>query len=227
MSKISNIIFNGKPHYITSPYGKRAVISTSAGNTSSFHYGTDYGTNNKKIAQYAIEDGTILSCGRASDGANYIWVKYPRINKKFLHYHLDSISVKNGQSVKKGTLLGYTGMTGKATGIHLHLGVKDLTTDCYEDPEKFAASYNEGAYKTGLYKVTASLLRVRTGPSTSYRYLKFSELSANAQYQVKKLNSNKGADGLVKGCECTVSQVKNGWGKIPSGWVSLEWCKKV
>lgn len=227
MSKISNIIFNGQPHYITSGYGQRAVIATSAGSTSSFHYGTDYGTNNKKLAQYAIEDGTVLSCGRASDGANYIWVKYPRINKKFLHYHLDSISVKNGQSVKKGTLLGYTGMTGKATGIHLHLGIKDLSTDSYEDPEKFAASYNADEYKTGLYKVTASLLRVRKGPSTSYRYLKFSELSANAQAQVKKLNSNRSADGLVKGCECTVSQVKNGWGKIPSGWVSLEWCRKV
>lgn len=226
MSKISNIIFNGKAHYITSAYGKRTVISTSAGKTSSFHYGTDYGTNGLKLAQYAIEDGTVLSCGKASDGANYIWVKYPRINKKFLHYHLDSINVKNGQSVKRGTLLGYTGKTGRATGVHLHLAVKDLTTDSYNDPEKFAATYTEG-YATGSYIVTASLLRVRTGPSTSYRYLKFSELSANAQAQVKKLNGGKSADGLAKGCECTVSQVKNNWGKIPSGWICLDWCRRV
>ena len=141
MSKISNIIFNGKEHYITSPYGKRSVISTSAGQTSSFHYGTDYGTNSKKLAQYAVEDGTVLSCGKADDGANYVWVKYPRINRKMLHYHLDSIAVKKGQAVKKGTLIGYTGKTGKATGIHLHLGVKDLTTDSYEDPEAFAKTY--------------------------------------------------------------------------------------
>lgn len=228
MSKITNIIFNGKSHYITSNYGKRSVIATSAGSTASFHYGTDYGTNNLKLAQYAIENGTVIDCGRASDGANYVWVKYPRINKKMLHYHLDSISVKNGQSVKKGTLLGYTGMTGKATGIHLHLAVKDLTTGNYEDPEKFAATYSADGYKTGLYKVTASLLHVRSGPSTSYKYLKFSELTANAKSQIKKLNKNKEADGLVSGCECTVSQIKNNiWGKIPSGWISLEWCKKV
>lgn len=144
MSTISNLIFNGASHYVTSPYGRRNVISTSAGNTSSFHYGTDYGTNNKKIAQYAIEDGSIISCGRASDGANYIWVKYPRINKKMLHYHLDSISVKTGQTVHKGTLLGYTGMTGKATGIHLHLGIIDLGTGNYLDPEAYAKSYSEG-----------------------------------------------------------------------------------
>lgn len=230
MSKITNIIFNGKDHYITSPYGSRTVISTSAGKTASYHSGTDYGTNGKKIAQYAIEDGTVISCGKdsAANGyALYVWVKYPRINKKFLHYHLDSISVKSGQKVKRGTLLGYTGMTGKATGVHLHLGVKDLTTDKYEDPEKFAKTYTESGYKTGLYQVTADLLRVRKGASTSYAYLKFSQLTPNAQSQVKKLNGGKGADGIVKGVQCTVSKVSGNWGKIPSGWVCLDWCKKI
>ncbi len=143
MSTISNLIFKNEKHYITSKYGSRSVINTSAGATASFHSGTDYGTNSVKLAQYAIEDGTIISCGTASDGAKYVWVKYPRINKKFLHYHLDKISVKNGQNVVRGTLLGYTGKTGKATGIHLHLGVKDLTTGKYEDPEAFSKKYTE------------------------------------------------------------------------------------
>lgn len=228
MSKITNIIFNGKSHYITSKYGKRTVLKTAAGATSSFHNGTDYGTNGKKLAQYAIEDGSVLSCGKASDGALYVWVKYPRINKKMLHYHLDRINVKSGQSVKKGKLLGYTGKTGKATGVHLHLGVKDLTTDKYEDPEVFAKGYTEPkVYKTGNYKVTASLLRVRRGPSTDYDYKKFSFLTPNAQSQIKKLNSGNRADGLVKGCVCTVSEVKNNWGKFPSGWVCLDYCKAV
>lgn len=140
MSTISNIIFGGAEHYITSPYGKRSVINTSAGQTASFHRGTDYGTNGKKLPQYAIEDGVILSCGTASDGAKFVWVKYPRIGKKMLHYHLDSIAVRTGQNVKKGTLLGKTGKTGKATGIHLHLGIKDVNTDAYEDPEKLVYS---------------------------------------------------------------------------------------
>lgn len=140
MSTISNLIFNNAKHYVTSKYGYRDPIQTPAGVTRSFHYGTDYGTDNKKLPQYAIEDGTIVSCGRDTAEnayALFIWVAYPRINKKLLHYHLDSISVKAGQKVKKGTLLGYTGMTGRATGIHLHLGMKDLTTNQYEDPEAF------------------------------------------------------------------------------------------
>lgn len=226
MSTISNIIFNGKSHYISSPYGKRSVISTSAGKTSSFHSGTDYATNGVKLPQYAIENGSVISCGTASDGAKYVWVKYPRINKKFLHYHLDSISVKSGQSVSKGTLLGYTGKTGKATGIHLHLGVKDLSTDEYEDPEAYAKKYSASGYSTGTYTVTASLLRVRKGSGTNYDYLKFSQLTANAQSQNKKLGGNN-ADGLVKGCVCTVSQISGNWGKIPSGWICLDYCKRV
>lgn len=226
MSKITNIIFNGKSHYVTSAYGKRNVLNTEAGSTNSFHYGTDYGTNGKKIAQYAIEKGSVISCGKASDGALYVWVKYPRINKKMLHYHLDKVKVKAGQAVQRGTLLGYTGKTGKATGVHLHLAVKDLSTDNYEDPEKFALSYKEPiAYKKGTYVVTANLLRVRRGPSTDYDYKKFSFLTPNAQSQIRKLNAGNSAHGLVKGCVCTVSEVDDNWGKIPSGWICLDYCK--
>lgn len=229
MSTISNIIFNGRNHYITSSYGKRSTINTSAGSTNSFHYGTDYGTNGLKLEQFAIEDGTVISCGKAADGANYVWVKYPRINKKMLHYHLDSISVKSGQSVHKGTLIGFTGKTGKATGIHLHLGVKDITTDKYEDPEAFSKKYKapDSGYQKGTYCVTASLLRVRSTAGTLLPYRKFRSLTQNAQSQIKKLNSSREADGLVKGCVCTVTKISGNWGKIPSGWICLDYCRKV
>ena len=138
MSKVSNLIFHNASHYVTSPFGNRASISTANGNTATFHSGTDYGTNGKKIAQYAIESGSVMSCGTASDGAKYVWVKYPRLDVKMLHYHLDSIKVKTGQNVDENTVLGYTGMTGKATGVHLHLGLKRLTSDTYIDPEAWA-----------------------------------------------------------------------------------------
>lgn len=242
MSKISKLIFKNAEHYITSPYGYRNVIQTSAGSTSSFHSGVDYGTNNKKLAQYAIEDGYIMDASKASDGANYVWVIYPRCKLAMLHYHLDSYKVKAGQTVKQGTLLGYTGMTGKATGIHLHLGIKNLKSlsdskikkvtyntlanYSYVDPE--TVSYSEG-YTTGTYKVVGvdSFLNVRTGAGTSYSKKKFSKLTANAQAQIKKLNGGKAVDGLVNGCECTVTEVKGNWGKIPSGWISLDYCKKI
>lgn len=146
MSKLSNLIFHNEDTYITSSYGYRKVISTSKGNTSSFHNGVDYGTNGRKLPQYSIDEGVIISCGTdwAYGGAKYVWVKYPRLGVKMLHYHLDSIKVKKNQVVNTNTIIGYTGKTGKATGVHLHLGLKLLSGDGYIDPEAwFEKNYKE------------------------------------------------------------------------------------
>ena len=183
MSEISKKIFNGAQHYITSPYGKRKTISTSAGSTASFHYGTDYGTNGKKIAQYAIEDGYVFAAQRAKDSALYVWVIYPRIKKAFLHYHLNSYRVRAGQSVKSGTLLGYTGKTGKATGVHLHLGIRDLTrlndnqikhmtwallqSCAYIDPEKLYYTAPSASTSKPTQTGSASYYPKYTGKSVS------------------------------------------------------------
>lgn len=164
MSKVSNLIFKGADHYITSKFGARTVIKTSAGTTSKYHQGVDYGTNSKNLPQYAIEEGYVFAAATASDGAKYVWVVYPRIKVAMLHYHLASIAVKAGQKVYKGTKLGTTGATGKATGIHLHLGHKNLsslstqrinnmTWDAlrsisYSDPEAYARTYMAKGEKT-------------------------------------------------------------------------------
>lgn len=124
MSTISNLIFKNAKHYITSPFGYRKDPIT--GKSGAFHSGTDYGTDNKKIAQYAIEDGYVFASAKASDGANYVWIIYPRIKKAFLHYHLDARAISSGAKVTRGTKIGTTGKTGKSTGIHLHLGVREL-----------------------------------------------------------------------------------------------------
>lgn len=186
MSVISNLIFHNKKHRLSSGYGPRKTISTAAGNTSSFHSGADYATYSVKLPQYAIEDGTVLSTAKAADGALYVWVSYPRLGVKFLHYHLDSIKVKKGQKVTANTVLGYTGKTGKATGIHLHLGIKKLSGGGFIDPEKWAkneyvapvketdkkettkkvkvdAAQKKSKALTGSYKVIASGLHIRAG----------------------------------------------------------------
>lgn len=84
---------------------------------------------------------------------------------------------------------------------------------------------NKAEYTTGSYTVTASLLHVRSGPGTNYSIKTYKQLTANARSQ----NRNRGnyyANGLLKGVNVTVSQVNGNWGKIPSGWICLDYCKE-
>ncbi|MGN1444151.1 MAG: M23 family metallopeptidase [Acutalibacteraceae bacterium] len=243
MSELSNLIFHNKSNYISSPYGPRKSIKTAAGDTASFHNGVDYATYGIKLAQYPVTDGVVLSCGtdRAYGGAKYVWVKYTELGVKMLHYHLDSISVKKGQAVNKNTVLGYTGKTGRATGIHLHLGLKLLSGGGYIDPEKWwkenssvgsptsplsgEKPYSGKKYTTGNYKVTkADVLNVRAGAGTKYKKLTFSQLTADAQKKIRKL-AGKEVNGYVKGLAFTVSETAENWGKTPSGWVCLDYCE--
>ena len=238
MSELSNLIFHNKKHAITSPYGPRKVMNTTAGKTSSFHNGVDYGTYGVKLAQYPVGDGVVLSCGTdwAYGGAKYVWVSYPDIGVKMLHYHLDSIAVKKGQAVNSNTVIGYTGKTGKATGIHLHLGLKKLSGGGYIDPEKWYADHlkktetSKTAYKyiPGNYRVTkASVLNVRSGAGTKYKKLKFNQLTASAQSKILKLTGGKKVDGYVETMTFTVLEVAVNWGRTPSGWVCLDYCEVI
>ena len=73
----------------------------------------------------------------------------------------------------------------------------------------------------GTYVVTASSLRVRTGPGTGYRRKKKSELTANAREHATFTGA------LKKGTRVTVKEIRDGWARIPSGWVCADYLKKV
>lgn len=146
VSKISNLIFHNKKHYITQ-------------NFSDKHKATDYGTYRKKIKQYAIEEGIVTWTGLISGGKT-VKIKYPRISKEFLHLHLDKIKVKKGQKVNKNTVLGTTGMTGMATGIHLHLRIKDLITNKILNPEEYSLIYEEDNHIYYIVKKRDNLTKI-------------------------------------------------------------------
>lgn len=88
----------------------------------------------------------------------------------------------------------------------------------------------ETNYTIGHYVVTADVLTVRRTPRIENdNWLRYNQLTANAKKQVYNISGYK-ANGLVKGVECDVSEIKQAdgytWGKIPSGWIALEYCKK-
>lgn len=81
-------------------------------------------------------------------------------------------------------------------------------------------------YKTGNYKVTASVLNVRNGPGAKYKAKMYKQLSDNARAQNKKLG-NYYTNGYKKGVVCTITKTNGNWGLTKSGWVCLDYCKKI
>lgn len=95
-----------------------------------------------------------------------------------------------------------------------------------EKKEETKKPTSSSKYKTGDYRVTASLLNVRSGPGMNYAKKTFKQLTENAQKQVRALAGYK-ANGYPKGVEFTALEVKGDWGRTPSGWVNLDYCKKI
>lgn len=89
----------------------------------------------------------------------------------------------------------------------------------------------ETEYTLGHYVVDTDVLTVRITPKIEdNNWLRYSQLSSNAQKQVYEKSGYK-PNGLVKDVEVDVSEIKKAdgytWGKIPSGWIALEYCEKV
>lgn len=132
--KLVSKIFKRADWKVTSGFGKR--ICPFHG--EEFHNGVDYGTKGKKWPLYAIEEGYVYRVKKSNGGyGNHIWVRYPRINISLLYAHMDKIIVKQNNKVNRETLLGYTGKTGLATGIHLHLGMTKIGSNTWLNPHKY------------------------------------------------------------------------------------------
>lgn len=102
---------------ISSPYGPRK---------GDFHEAIDItGTGGKGSPIYASKDGVVVSAGPGCHHWSYgtcVIVQHPD-GFHSLYAHLTSYQVQVGQSVSKGQLIAGMGMTGTASGIHLHFAV--------------------------------------------------------------------------------------------------------
>ena len=115
---------------VTSDFGYREFKNTVTGKKESGnHSGIDV-TNGSTIV--AIADGTVTAVRDSVKGydesktsGNYVTISHGnKTYSTYCHMALGSIKVKVGDKVKKGQVLGTTGKTGKATGVHLHLGIQ-------------------------------------------------------------------------------------------------------
>ena len=84
---------------------------------------------------YAAEDGTVdwvqAWDGHSTSGdqsyGNLVRIRHADYNGgklQTLYAHLQRVTVKNGQAVREGEVIGYSGNTGNSTGPHLHFEVR-------------------------------------------------------------------------------------------------------
>lgn len=115
------------------------------------HNGIDISVNHVPV--FATEDqGKITFAGVTNGGGNTIKVEYSHSDgKKYevTYMHLSEFNAKVGDVVKAGQQIGVSGNTGKSTGPHLHLEVKESSSETPNwasvkqiDPARYLAEIN-------------------------------------------------------------------------------------
>ena len=93
-----------------------------------------------KIEVISILPGTVTWAGQRPSGSLATYGNYVEIEldgKLYRYAHLASVSVKTGDTVQAGQVIGIMGSTGVSTGAHVHFDVHDKGADYYLDPEQF------------------------------------------------------------------------------------------
>ena len=124
---------------ITGPFGSRMDPFNGEG---AFHAGVDISCHYGQ-AILAPADGTVSYAdfyngyGRLIeiDHGNGIQTRYG---------HLSGFAVTDGESVRKGQVIGYVGMSGRSTGAHLHYEVR--INDTPVNPHKYLRNVADGAF---------------------------------------------------------------------------------
>ena len=83
-----------------------------------FHSGIDIRAE-RGTPIYAPAAGTVIHAGGAHDYGTAIILDHGQ-DIRTLYGHLSKLNVQPGQRVVRGTLIGYTGNTGRSSGPHLH-----------------------------------------------------------------------------------------------------------
>jgi murein DD-endopeptidase MepM/ murein hydrolase activator NlpD len=124
--------------------------------TMKFHAGLDFSCP-QGTPIYATADGRVTTSGNLGNGYGNHVVIYHGYGYETLYGHMVRVKARNGQSVKRGEVIGWVGSSGKSTGPHLHYEVhkgskpldpiyffyNDLTPEQYQQILKLAASSNQ------------------------------------------------------------------------------------
>lgn len=174
------------------------------------------GTVTKVVNNYASTDKTGSSYG------NYVVIQHsPEYLTLYAHMKMGSVTVKVGDNVKAGDVIGYMGNTGHSIGAHLHFEVirQGIKVNPIDYMEKNLSETKWGWEIGHNYKLQA-YMNVRTAPSLDAPIVQYERLTEDA----KKHCSGKRAvlkPNTVVTCLSLIDNEYDGsiWMRIPSGFV--------
>lgn len=234
-------------HYVNSDFGNRTYTNCKGKKVSDYHKGIDIQGKDPKTDDVLCPfDGIVIGyrnnmSGTASSGTdamgNYVIIDCGGgVRLRFMHLKKGSVTVKTGDKVKAGQVIGYMGLTGNTSGYHLHfdISIGGTAKSNYVDPKPYLAGTKSlpiislAKPQKGTYVITSDV-NVRKGPGVNYDRIYFSQFTSNAKKQVKALD-NSCPDYFPAGVRLTVKEFKqaaNGkwWGKCPTGWICMSYLK--
>lgn len=137
------------------------------------------------------------------------------------------VTAKSGLKIRSGASTSYSRIGVYPNGKEVHISAENnnwgktndgwICLDYTKRLDTVSVSMLKQNYTKGTYVVNCSKLNVRTGPGTQYRKKFVKELTKSAQKQ----------GGYIRGVRFTVKKVIGNWGLTPSGWVCLDYSKKI
>jgi murein DD-endopeptidase MepM/ murein hydrolase activator NlpD len=138
------------------------------------HHGVDYGAPSGTPAM-TTADGVVVEARYSSSEGNFVRIRHSsRIDTLYMHLSRFAKGIRPGKRVNQGDVIGYVGMTGLATGPHLHYSVTE--NGAWLDPSKMKSITPDPLRGASLEQFHASVARF--GPKLAAAAPQVAELAA-------------------------------------------------
>lgn len=124
---------------VTSGFGKRTSPTKGA---STNHKGIDIVLKDGVVP--SVLGGTVSYVGYSSSGGNMITIEHADGSKASYMHLLTLPTLRVGEYVEEGTMIGTQGSTGISTGDHLHFQIEKNGE--YIDPSEWFGNYGSVSY---------------------------------------------------------------------------------